>query len=38
MRVMVLVKATEESEAGEMPGEDLLARWPTSTRSWSRRA
>ena len=25
MRVMVLVKATEESEAGEMPGEELLA-------------
>ena len=25
MRVMVLVKATEQSEAGEMPGEKLLA-------------
>jgi hypothetical protein len=25
MRVMVLIKATEQSEAGEMPGEDLLA-------------
>jgi hypothetical protein len=26
MRVMVLVKATKESEAGEMPSEDLLAQ------------
>jgi len=25
MKVMVLVKATAESEAGEMPGEELLA-------------
>lgn len=25
MRVMVLVKATEQSEAGEMPSEELLA-------------
>jgi len=25
MRVMVMVKATRESEAGEMPGTDLLA-------------
>jgi hypothetical protein len=25
MRVMVLVKASPESEAGEMPGEDLLS-------------
>ena len=25
MRVMVIVKATEESEAGEMPKEELLA-------------
>jgi hypothetical protein len=24
MRVMVLIKATEESEAGEMPGQELL--------------
>ena len=26
MRVMVLVKATNESEAGEMPSEDLLSQ------------
>jgi hypothetical protein len=26
MRVMVLVKATEESEAGEMPSEELLTQ------------
>jgi len=25
MRVMVLIKATEQSEAGEMPGEELLS-------------
>jgi hypothetical protein len=25
MRFMVMVKATEESEAGQMPGQDLLA-------------
>ena len=25
MRVMVLIKATEQSEAGEMPGEQLLS-------------
>ena len=25
MRVMVLVKATEQSEAGEMPKEEMLA-------------
>ncbi len=25
MRVMVIVKATKRSEAGEMPGEELLA-------------
>ena len=25
MRVMVLVKATKDSEAGKMPGGDLLA-------------
>ena len=26
MRVMVLIKATERSEAGEMPGQELLAQ------------
>jgi hypothetical protein len=26
MRVMVLIKATEQSEAGEMPSEELLAQ------------
>jgi hypothetical protein len=26
MRVMVIVKASPESEAGEMPSQDLLAR------------
>ena len=34
MRVMVIVKATKESEAGEMPDERLLTRWGSSTRSW----
>ena len=33
MRVMVLVKATEESEAGVMPSEELLTEMGTSTRS-----
>jgi len=26
MRVMVLIKATKESEAGEMPSEELLSQ------------
>ena len=39
MRVMVLIKATDESEAGVMPSEQLLTdRWATSTRSSSRPA
>ena len=34
MRVMVLVKATEESEAGVIPSEELLTEMmATSTRS-----
>ena len=38
MRVMVLVKATKDSEAGVMPSTELLARWASSTRNWSRPA
>ena len=39
MRVMVLVKANEESEAGVMPSTELLdRRWATTTRSSSRPA
>ncbi len=35
MRVMVLVKATEESEAGVMPSTELLDEHDAaSTRSW----
>ena len=33
MRVMVLVKANKESEAGEMPSEELLSQMRRSTRS-----
>ena len=35
MRVMVMVKATEDSEAGRMPTTELSRRWASSTRSWS---
>ena len=31
---MVLVKATEDSEAGVMPSEELLTEMGSSTRSW----
>ena len=34
MRVMVLVKATKDSEAGIMPSEELLTAMATTTRSW----
>ena len=35
MRVMVIVKATKNSEAGVMPSEKLLdRRWASTTRSW----
>ena len=34
MRVMVIVKATKNSEAGVMPSEQLLADMGDSTRSW----
>ena len=34
MRFMVLVKATQDSEAGKMPSEEVLPRWPSSTRRW----
>ncbi len=34
MRVMVIVKASKESEAGQMPSEKMLPRWASSTRSW----
>ena len=33
MRVMVLIKATEQSEAGEMPSTELLEQMGLSTRS-----
>ncbi len=33
MRVMVMVKANEQSEAGEMPSEQLLTECATTTRS-----
>ena len=36
MRVMVLVKATEESEAGQLPSQRLLEEMGPTTRSWSR--
>ena len=39
MRVMVMVKATEDSEAGVMPTDRAArGRWASSTRSWSRPA
>ena len=31
MRVMVIVKATQDSEAGKMPSADLIAEWARST-------
>ncbi len=34
MRFMVMVKATEESEAGVMPSEQLLTDMGSSTRRW----
>ena len=33
MRVMVIVKATNESEEGELPTPELLAHMGASTRS-----
>ena len=38
MRVMVIIKATPESEAGELPSTELLERWAPTTRSSSRPA
>ena len=38
MRVLVIVKASKESEAGQMPSQQLLAAMGRSTRSWSRLA
>ena len=33
MRVMVIVKATADSEAGKMPSRELIAKWARSIRS-----
>ena len=33
MRVMVLVKANKESEAGTMPDEKILPTWESSMKS-----
>jgi hypothetical protein len=33
MRVMVIVKADKNTEAGIMPSEQLLRRWGTITRN-----
>ena len=38
MRVMVMVKATRIPKRASCPSEQLLPRWASSTRSWSRRA
>ena len=34
MRVMVIVKANEDSEAGVMPDGAARRRWASTTRSW----
>ena len=34
MRVMVLVKADKDTEAGVLPSENSSPRWASSTRSW----
>jgi hypothetical protein len=34
MKVMVLVKASKDSEAGVMPDEKLLTAMASSTKSW----
>lgn len=34
MKVMVIVKASKASEAGEMPSTELLTAWAITTRSW----
>jgi hypothetical protein len=33
MRVMVIVKASKDSEAGVMPSKELLAKWEPSIRN-----
>lgn len=38
MRFLVLVKANEDSEAGVMPSEEMLAAMGVTTRSWPRPA
>ena len=38
MRVMVLVKATKESETGKAPSKELLAEMAASTSNSSKRA
>jgi hypothetical protein len=34
MKVMVIVKASKASEAGELPSQQLLTEMGNSTRSW----
>jgi len=36
MRVLVMVKATKESEAGVMPTQQLLTDMGNSTKNWSK--
>ena len=34
MRVMVIVKADKNSEAGVMPSRNFSPRWVNTTKSW----
>ena len=34
MRVLVIVKASKDSEAGKMPSQAMLAQMGDSTRTW----
>ena len=34
MRVMALIEATKESEAGIMPSTELMRPWNVTTQSW----
>lgn len=38
MRFMIIVKATEQTEAGAKTEEELIAAMATSTRSWQKPA
>ena len=31
---MVMIKATPQTEAGQMPGEDVLRPWAATTKNW----